>query len=188
MFWFRRKRKQKTSAVSRETLLEGNLRAAGHLRVDGKVDGGIRGLITANGDIYVSETGLIEGAEIRGHDITVHGVVKAHVYAKGKLTLGATARMDGDAIAGIINVHPGAYYTGYLATYDSRTPFYSERQPETIKERIEKNPLTITESAKTMPIEAQVKSQVEAQIESKRAAVAAFKTDALRTKRLMQQR
>ena len=57
------------------------------------------------------------------------GVVKAHVYAEGKLTLGATARIDGNVIAGMIEVDPGAYYTGHLSTYDSRTPFYNEAEP-----------------------------------------------------------
>ena len=164
MFWFKHRRKKKISVVSPGTQIEGTLQAAGHL----KVNGNVHGLVIANGDIYVSETGWVEGTEIRGHDITVHGVVKAHIYAKGKLTLGPTARIDGDAIAGVINVSPGAYYTGYITTYDSRTPFYQDNSIEELTE----SPLLDSQTA-TTPAAA------------KQAAISAFKSDALATQRLM---
>lgn len=120
MILFARKQKTMMSQVGEGCQWEGNLQAQGYLQIDGLV----RGLVTVNGDIKVSETGLVEAVEIRGRNITVQGVVKAHVYAEGKLTLGATARIEGNVIAGAIAVSPGAYYTGHLATYDSRTPFY----------------------------------------------------------------
>lgn len=120
MIWFLRRQQASVSKVGQGCQLEGVLHADGPLKVEGTV----LGLVSANGDIEVAETGLVEGLEIRGHNIVVQGVVKAHVYAEGKLTLGATARIEGDVTAGMIDVDPGAYYTGYLATYDSRTPFY----------------------------------------------------------------
>ena len=125
MVWFLRRQQASVSRVGRGCRLEGALQADGRLQLEGTV----LGLVTANGDIEVSETGLVEGQEVRGHNIVVQGVVRAHVYAKGKLTLGATARIEGNVTAGMIDVDPGAYYTGYLATYDSRTPFYGEGGP-----------------------------------------------------------
>lgn len=122
MIWFLRKQQVSASRVGRGCVLEGVLQADGRLQIEGTV----RGLVTANGDVEVSETGLVEGSELRGHNIVIQGVVKAHVYAEGVLTLGATARIEGDVTAGVIDVDPGAYYTGYLATCDSRTPFYRE--------------------------------------------------------------
>lgn len=121
MVWFLRgQQRSSVSRVGKGCQLEGALQADGRLQIEGTV----RGVVSANGDIEVSETGLVEGSELRGHNISVHGVVKAHVYAEGKLTLGATARIEGNATAGTVDVDPGAYYTGYLATCDSRTPFY----------------------------------------------------------------
>ena len=177
LLWFRSKRKRMTSVVGRGTQVEGTLQAAGHL----KVNGSVYGLVMANGDINVSETGFVEGTEIRGHDITVHGVVKAHIYAEGKLTLGATARIHGDAIAGVINVSPGAYYTGYIATYDSRTPFYRDSSAEDgFVEDLSRNALLSSQSR------AQVRAQAIAEsAAAKQAAVEAFRSDALAAKRLM---
>ncbi|MEO1620114.1 MAG: polymer-forming cytoskeletal protein [Cyanobacteria bacterium J06632_3] len=120
MIFFARRRRAAASRVGKGCQWDGAIQAQGSLQIDGVV----RGLVTVNGDITVSETGRVEAAEIRGHDITVQGVVKAHVYAEGKLTLGPTSRIEGNVIAGAIAVDPGAYYTGHLATYDSRTPFY----------------------------------------------------------------
>lgn len=122
MVWFLRRQQESVSRVGRGCLVEGVLQVEGPLQIEGTV----RGLVTANGDIEVSETGLVEGSELRGHNIAVQGVVKAHVYAEGRLTIGSTARIEGDVTAGVIDVDPGAYYTGYLATCDSRTPFYRE--------------------------------------------------------------
>ncbi|MEL6938283.1 MAG: polymer-forming cytoskeletal protein [Cyanobacteria bacterium J06598_1] len=146
MFLFWRRQKRTASAIGLGCQFEGTLQTEGHLQIDGAV----RGLVAANGDIDISETGAVEGPEIRGHNITIYGIVKAHVYAEGKLTLGETARIDGNAIAGIIEVSPGAYYTGHLTTYDSRTPFYSEapakKLPDTNK------PLVPAAESKRAPI------------------------------------
>ncbi|MEM9150536.1 MAG: polymer-forming cytoskeletal protein [Cyanobacteria bacterium P01_F01_bin.3] len=124
MIWFLRRQPANVSRIGRGCQMEGSLQADGRLHIEGTV----RGLVSANGDIEVSETGLVEGREIRGHNIVVQGVVKAHVYAEGRLTLGATARIEGNVTAGVIDVDPGAYYTGFLATCDSRTPFYRSEQ------------------------------------------------------------
>ncbi|MEM6867046.1 MAG: polymer-forming cytoskeletal protein [Cyanobacteria bacterium P01_C01_bin.121] len=124
MIWFLRRQPANVSRIGRGCQTEGSLQADGRLHIEGTV----RGLVSANGDIEVSETGLVEGSEIRGHNIVVQGVVKAHVYAEGRLTLGATARIEGNVTAGVIDVDPGAYYTGFLATCDSRTPFYRSEQ------------------------------------------------------------
>lgn len=124
MLGFSLKRSTAISRVGKACQVDGNLQIEGPLQIDGRVCGAV----SVNGDIAISETGFVEGLEIRGDDITVRGVLKAHVYAKGKLTLGTTARLEGNVIAGAIDVDPGAYYIGHLATYDSRTPFYIEQK------------------------------------------------------------
>jgi cytoskeletal protein CcmA (bactofilin family) len=142
MLGFKLNRSAAVSRVGRACQVDGNLQIEGPLQIDGKVCGAVN----VNGDIAISETGFVEGLEIRGDDITVRGVLKAHVYAKGKLTLGTTARLEGNVIAGAIDVDPGAYYIGHLATYDSRTPFYADQSANL-------PPAALTQAAETKSLE-----------------------------------
>ena len=93
---FRRKSAPLLTYLSQKTEFEGILHAEGMLRVDGIV----HGTVDIQGDLEISSTGLVEGPEVQAHNIVVHGVLKARVVAKGKLTLSRTARLEGDVIAG----------------------------------------------------------------------------------------
>jgi cytoskeletal protein CcmA (bactofilin family) len=126
VFFFKRKPTPSLTYISRNTEIEGNLRAEGMLRLDGIV----HGIVDVQGDLEVSQTGLIDGAEIRGRNITVQGVLKGRVFAEGKLTLSSTARLEGDVVAGALEIEPGAYYTGFIETRESKTLPPSRELPE----------------------------------------------------------
>ena len=102
------------------------------MHAEGKlvVDGIIHGIVDLQGDLEISKTGLVEGQEVRAQNITVQGVLKARVFAEGKLTLSSTARLEGDVVAGSLEIEPGAYYTGYIETRESRTLPPSRDIPE----------------------------------------------------------
>lgn len=123
---FKRKQPPLLTYLSQKTEFEGVLHAEGMLRVDGI----IHGTVDVQGDLEISATGLVEGPEVRGHNIVVHGVLKARVFAKGKLTLSRTARLEGDVVAGALAIEPGAYYTGYIETRDSKSLPPSREMPE----------------------------------------------------------
>ena len=112
--------------ISQKTEFEGIVHAEGMLRVDGI----IHGTVEVQGNIEISDTGLIEGPEVRGHDIVVRGVLKARVYAEGKLTLSRTARLEGDVVAGALEIESGAYYTGYIETKDAKSLPPANKMPE----------------------------------------------------------
>ena len=114
---FRRKSAPLLTYLSQKTEFEGILHAEGMLRVDGIV----HGTVDIQGDLEISSTGLVEGPEVKAHNIVVHGVLKARVVAKGKLTLSRTARLEGDVIAGSLEIETGAYYTGFIETRDAKT-------------------------------------------------------------------
>lgn len=108
--------------LSTTTYLSSTSEFQGNLNVDGdlNVHGIVHGTVQVSGDIEVSETGLIEGAELRGNNIVLHGVVKARVIAEGQLTLSHTARLEGDVTAQSLNVEAGAFYVGYITTSEPR--------------------------------------------------------------------
>lgn len=126
VFFLKRKPAPLLTYISRNCEVEGNIQAEGMLRVDGI----IHGVVDVQGDLEISPTGLIEGAEIRGQNITVHGVLKGRVFADGKLTLSGTARLEGDVVAGALEIEPGAYYTGFIETRESKTLPPSRELPE----------------------------------------------------------
>ncbi|MGD1929106.1 MAG: polymer-forming cytoskeletal protein [Leptolyngbyaceae cyanobacterium] len=123
---FRRKSAPLLTYLSQKTEFEGILHAEGMLRVDGIV----HGTVDIQGDLEISSTGLIEGPEVQAHNIVVHGVLKARVVAKGKLTLSRTARLEGDVVAGSLEIETGAYYTGFIETRDVKTLPPSRDIPE----------------------------------------------------------
>jgi cytoskeletal protein CcmA (bactofilin family) len=124
--FFKRKETPLLTYLSRTCEINGSLFAEGMLRVDGIV----HGTVEVKGDLEISSTGLIEGSEVRGQNISVQGVLKARVFAEGKLTLSSTARLEGDVVAGALEIEPGAYYTGYIETRESKTLPPSRDLPE----------------------------------------------------------
>ncbi len=112
--------------LSEKTEFQGTVHCEGLLRVDGV----IHGTVEVQGDMEISTTGLVEGPEVRATNIIVQGVLKARVYAERKLTLSRTARLEGDVVAGALEIEAGAYYTGYIETRDAKSLPPSQKLPE----------------------------------------------------------
>jgi cytoskeletal protein CcmA (bactofilin family) len=123
---FKRKLTPQLTYLSQKTEFEGVLHGEGMLRVDGV----IHGTVDIKGDLEISSTGLIEGPEVKAHNIVVQGVLKARVFAEGKLTLSRTARLEGDVVAGSLEIESGAYYTGYIETCDAKSLPPAREVPE----------------------------------------------------------
>ncbi len=112
--------------ISATTELQGTMHVDGNLQVDGIVHGGVH----VSNDVVIAQSGLVEGPELRGHNIIIHGVVKAKIYAAGQLTLKSTARLEGDVTASALNMEAGAFYVGYIATTESKGLPGSDPLPE----------------------------------------------------------
>lgn len=112
---FKRQPIRSFTYLSATTEIQGTVNVEGDLRVDGIV----YGTVEVRGDLEISKTGLIEGAELRAKNIVLHGVIKAKVIAEGQLTLTRTARLEGDVSAHAIDIEAGALYVGHIATQNS---------------------------------------------------------------------
>lgn len=122
-------RKQTTSSLTylgEKCEVQGDIHLEGSLRVDGIV----HGTVSVQGDMEVSHTGLVEGSEIRARNLVIHGVVKARIVVEGKLSVSRTARLEGDATAGAIDIEGGAFYSGHMATSDTKSLPGTGRLPE----------------------------------------------------------
>ncbi len=94
------------------TVIEGDLRAQGNVRVDGVV----LGSVWAEGDLEVAAGGRIEGPEVRARNVLINGEVKAHVASEGRLVLTKTGRLEGDVSAKALDIEVGAVFVGRSVT------------------------------------------------------------------------
>ena len=83
--------RSEVSVVGPGTKIEGTVIAAGSLRVEGEV----KGKITAEGEVSLSPQGRVE-ANIQAGSITLGGRVKGNLTAKGNVSLPADSRLDGN--------------------------------------------------------------------------------------------
>jgi cytoskeletal protein CcmA (bactofilin family) len=133
---FKRKSSVSLTYLSEKSEFQGDLHVEGNLRVDGIV----HGTVEVIGDVEISQTGLIEGPELRGNNIIVHGVVKARITAEGRLSLSSTARLEGDVNAHSLDIEAGAYYVGYISTSESKSLPGTGKLPELMSRERESLP------------------------------------------------
>jgi len=102
--------------LSEGSEIEGNLKAPGNTRIDGKV----RGSVAVEGDLEIGSNAHIEGDQVKANNIIVHGQINAQVIALGKLHITKTARVEGDVRAMSLDVEAGAVFVGRSQTGEPR--------------------------------------------------------------------
>jgi cytoskeletal protein CcmA (bactofilin family) len=89
------------------TVIEGDVRSNGDIRVDGTVYGSV----TSKAKVVIGTTGLIEG-DVNSQNADVSGTVKGKSTVTELLFLKSTARIIGDLVTGKLVVEVGATFTG----------------------------------------------------------------------------
>ncbi|HEX8757108.1 MAG TPA: polymer-forming cytoskeletal protein [Steroidobacteraceae bacterium] len=99
--------------IGKSVRVHGDLEFAGGLHLDGQVAGGVRADSQAPASLSVSDSGSIEGP-VEVTDLVLHGRVRGDIVARGRVVLGASARVEGNVYYGIIEMTLGARITGKL--------------------------------------------------------------------------
>lgn len=99
--------------IAKSVRVNGDVEFAGGLHLDGQVTGGVRADSQAPAALSVSDTGSIEGP-VDVTDLVLHGTVRGDIVARGRVVLGASARVEGNVYYGIIEMTLGAQITGKL--------------------------------------------------------------------------
>lgn len=99
--------------IARSVTVHGDVEFVGGLHLDGQVVGGVRADPQGPASLSVSDTGSIEGA-VDVTDLVLHGTVKGDIVARGRVVLGASARVEGNMYYGVIEMTLGAQVTGKL--------------------------------------------------------------------------
>ena len=102
------------SLIGAGTLIEGNIRFAGGLRIDGEVKGNVEAAEGASSSMLVlSEQARIEGSVSVAHVIT-NGTVVGPVTVTEFLEMQSRAKVVGDVDYALIEMHQGAVIEGRL--------------------------------------------------------------------------
>ena len=101
------------SLIAAGTTIEGNIRFAGGLRVDGKVKGNVVSADDQSGMLVVSEQAEIMG-EIRVNHVIINGRVNGPVHASETLDLQPKAHVTGDVHYRRLEIQGGAVLQGMM--------------------------------------------------------------------------
>lgn len=96
------------------TRVDGDLTVRGGVHVEGHVHGNVVADPAAGSALLeVAPGGVVEG-DVEVPRVVVHGEVRGDIRARDKVELGATARVSGSVVYGIIEMAAGAVIQGRL--------------------------------------------------------------------------
>src|SRR3984885_2378858 len=107
------KKAQIDTLMGAQTRINGDVEFAGGLHLDGYINGSVKGQLSADTFLSVSESGCIEGSVI-APSVILNGIVKGDIEAGDRVELGAKARVLGNVHYTIIETAVGAQINGKL--------------------------------------------------------------------------
>ena len=96
------------TAIGRTIIVKGDLCAAEHLIIEGRVEGQVS---VPDHGVAVGQQGTVD-ADVFARTITVRGSVTGNLTATERVEILATGRVDGRLVAPTIAIDEGAYFKG----------------------------------------------------------------------------
>ena len=109
------------SLIGSGTVVEGNIRFKGGLRIDGEVLGSVSAADGGGGALVVSELGRVR-VPVHANHLVVNGAIEGPVQADEVLELQPKAKILGNVRYRSLEMHPGAIIEGALAPLDNDRP------------------------------------------------------------------
>ena len=100
---------QQDSIITAGLKVEGVIKGAGTLIVEGEIVGNIQ----MNNDVLVRDSGVIE-ADIRADNVNVNGRVTGNIVATSFIFISGGSKVVGDVTGPSINIEKGAKFRGNL--------------------------------------------------------------------------
>ena len=97
--------------IGKGSRVHGDMEFAGGLHLDGTIEGNLRADPVEGSSLSVSETGSIDG-NVEAASVMLNGAVRGDIIARGRVVLGATARVQGNVYYGVIEMTLGAQIIG----------------------------------------------------------------------------
>jgi len=111
---FGKKKQAINSLISTNTYIEGKVTSEGNIRIDGRIHGNV----SVNGDIFVGQTGRVEG-DIDAINLYIDGSIEGNVKATGYLRLSSGARIFGDIEVLSFIADEGAVFQGKCVMFEN---------------------------------------------------------------------
>jgi len=99
--------------IGKASRVHGGMEFAGGLHLDGAIEGNLRADPVEGSSLSVSESGSIDG-NVEVGNLMLNGAVRGDIVARGRVVLGATARIQGNVYYGVIEMTLGAQIMGKL--------------------------------------------------------------------------
>lgn len=115
---------QLINILSDGTKIKGDIMSNGDIRIDGEM----KGNLSAKGKVVIGEHGKIEG-QVQAANIEISGFIRGKVSASDLLNMKSSAKIEGDIRAGKLSVEPGAVFTGTCSMGIAKP----ENEPEVVK-------------------------------------------------------
>lgn len=103
----------KTTLISRDTVIVGDLRFSGVVDIEGLVQGNLVAEPGKDALVRVVEKGRVEG-EIRSPSVIINGEVEGNVYSTRHLELAAKARVQGNVFYSLVEMAAGSEVNGAM--------------------------------------------------------------------------
>lgn len=103
----------RTTLISRDTVIVGDIHFSGTLDVEGLVQGNIIALPGKDALVRVVEKGRIEG-EIRAPSVIINGSIQGNVHSTKHLELAAKAQVEGNVSYNLVEMAAGSEVNGSL--------------------------------------------------------------------------
>jgi cytoskeletal protein CcmA (bactofilin family) len=105
--------------------LDGTVVSTGSLRVDGQV----KGRISADGDVTLSGQSQVE-ADITARNVSVGGRFSGDIVARGRAAITPTGRVEGSITSKTLLIEEGASFRGESRMEGAAAPSIRPQQPE----------------------------------------------------------
>jgi len=103
------------ASIPPSTVFTGDIDTAGGVRIDGTV----KGKVSAGGDVTVGIDGVIEGSAKACH-VNIAGKIIGNVTATGAVQMLSGSKLVGDLTASSFAIEQGAYYKGQCTITDGQ--------------------------------------------------------------------
>jgi cytoskeletal protein CcmA (bactofilin family) len=103
----------RTTLISRDTVIAGDIHFSGTLDIEGLVQGNIIALPGKDALVRVVEKGRVEG-EIHAPSVMINGAIQGNVHCTKHLELAAKAQVEGNVFYNLVEMAAGSEVNGSL--------------------------------------------------------------------------
>lgn len=96
-----------SNVISKETVIKGDIRAQGNIRIEGRVEG----IVDSKNKIVIGDSALLIG-NLKAVEAEISGKIEGEVHCSGVLFLKKSAVVNGDIFTQKLVVENGATFNG----------------------------------------------------------------------------